>query len=179
MGTTCTPTCKVPPGSTKAGLAADVTGVTWSVKSLITFKKSVAVLIAPELSVPRTVYQCGTRRSCRADSDRKGPLRTSCHVAWIGREPAGRFGKSMNTVPVNSRARNNLYRNRERAVLHHRRGRAGGRHWRHAEIEIRLKDERCVGGRRDGARGVAPCQNQRERCRSIHTGGAQWWAQTP
>src|SRR5882672_3169260 len=59
MGTTCTPTCKVPPGSTKAGLAGDVTGVTWSVKSLITFKKSVAVLIAPELSVPRTVINAG------------------------------------------------------------------------------------------------------------------------
>jgi hypothetical protein len=106
-----------------------------------------------------------------ADRDRKRSLRPGGQVTWVRREPCREVRKVDEHRSSKSGATNNLHCDRKRTVLRHRRGRAGGRHRRHANTEIRLKDERCVGGRCDGAGRVTPCQNQGEGCGPVDAGG--------
>src|SRR5713101_1403710 len=83
------------------GLVAAVTGVTLSVKSLITFKKSVAVRMVPELVVPRTVISAGPGNAAALIDKGKEPGVPAAKLPGFAENPAGRFGKSMNTVPAN------------------------------------------------------------------------------
>jgi hypothetical protein len=83
------------------GFVADVTGVTLNVKSLVTFKKSEAVRMTPKLEVPRTVINAGPGEAAALIVIGKDPCDPAAKLPEFAENPAGRFGKSMNTVPVN------------------------------------------------------------------------------
>src|SRR6266851_3059142 len=83
------------------GFVADVTGVTLSVKSLVTFKKSEAVRMTSKLEVPRTVINAGPGEAAALTVIGKDPCDPAAKLPEFAENPAGRFGKSMNTVPVN------------------------------------------------------------------------------
>lgn len=66
----------------------------------MTFKKSVAVRVTPELSVPRTVSRAGPGEAAALIDRVKVPGVPAVRFPGLTENPAGRFGKSMNTVPV-------------------------------------------------------------------------------
>src|SRR6266849_1291060 len=101
IGTTCTTTRNVPPGTVPTGFVADVAGVTLNEKSLITFRKSVAVRVMRKLEVPRTVIRAGPGTAAALIEREKEPGVPAVKLPELTENPAGRFGKSMTTVPVN------------------------------------------------------------------------------
>jgi hypothetical protein len=71
------------------------------VKSLVTFTNSEAVRMTPKLEVPRTVINAGPGEAAELTVIGKGPCDPAVKLPGFAENPAGRFGKSMNTVPVN------------------------------------------------------------------------------
>src|SRR5437899_1821414 len=89
-----------PPGLTGMRSVVVEGGVTANVKSLITSTKRVAVFTRPVPKVRRTVSTAGPGTAAgvtRTGKEPAAPAATFPDVAW---KPAGKFGKSMNTVPA-------------------------------------------------------------------------------
>src|SRR2546425_571645 len=100
IGTTRTESCIVPPGVTGMGFELVDDGLTFKVKSLITFTKRVAVFTKPVPKVPRTVSSAGPGTAARVMCTGKEPVAPAATFPGVAWKPAGRFGKSMNTVPA-------------------------------------------------------------------------------
>src|SRR5258707_1099702 len=67
----------------------------------MTFKRSEAVRMTPELNVPRTVIRAGPGTAAALIDKGNEPEVPAARFPGLAENPAGRFGKSMNTVPVN------------------------------------------------------------------------------
>src|SRR2546426_1337 len=100
IGTTRTESCIVPPGVTGMGFELVDDGLTFKVKSLITLTKRVAVFTKPVPKVPRTVSSAGPGTAARVMCTGKEPVAPAATFPGVAWKPAGRFGKSMNTVPA-------------------------------------------------------------------------------
>src|SRR3989442_1495414 len=100
IGTTPTESCMVPPGLTGMRSVVVEGGVTANVKSLITSTKRVAVFTRPAPRVPRTVSSAGPGTAAGVMRTGKEPVALAATLPGVAWKPAGRFGKSMNTVPA-------------------------------------------------------------------------------
>src|SRR5205807_9046889 len=100
IGTTRTESDMVPPGLTGMRSVVVEGGVTVNVKSLITLTKSVAVFTRPVPKVPRTVRSAGPGTAAGLTCTGKEPVAPAATFPGVAWKPAGRFGKSMNTVPA-------------------------------------------------------------------------------
>src|SRR5712692_10278218 len=100
IGTTRTESDMVSPGLTGMRCVAIEGGVTVNVKSLITLTKRVAVFTRPVPKVPRTVRSAGPGTAAGVTRTGKEPVALAATFPGVARKPAGRFGKSMNTVPA-------------------------------------------------------------------------------
>jgi len=89
-------------------------------------------------------YQCGTREAAALIAIGKDPCAPAVTLPGLAENPAGRFGKSMNTVPVNPVPATTCTVTGSVLFCITGAGELEVVTGRHAEIEIRLKDERCV-----------------------------------
>src|SRR2546425_208935 len=99
IGTTVTERAMVSPGLTRMGVASVEGGFTFKLKLVgTTSTKTVAVLTTvPE--VPRTVNWVRPPRAVAATCTGKEPVAPAATFPGVAWKPAGKFGKSMNTVP--------------------------------------------------------------------------------
>src|SRR2546425_1003581 len=78
-------------------------GLTLRVKALVTnvtSTKTVAVFTKPGADVPRTLNWVGPKGTVAATCTGKEPAALAATVPGVAWKPAGRLGKSMDTVPV-------------------------------------------------------------------------------